>query len=54
MTLVSSANKIGSNTEFILRGRLFIYIYIYYEQQALELILVEIRCFNVPQSEKKF
>ena len=26
-TLVSSANNIGSDTEFILRGRSFIYIY---------------------------
>jgi len=26
MTLVSSTNNIGSDTEFILRGRLFIYI----------------------------
>jgi hypothetical protein len=26
MTLVPSANNIGSYTEFILRGRLFIYI----------------------------
>jgi hypothetical protein len=31
MTLVSSANNMGSDTEFILRGRSFIYIY--YKQQ---------------------
>jgi len=28
MTPVSSANNIGSDTEFILRGRPFIYVYI--------------------------
>jgi len=31
MTLVASANHIGSHTQFILRGRSFIWVY--YEQQ---------------------
>jgi len=37
MVLVSSANNIGSDTTFILRGREFIYIYICL--QTVELIL---------------
>jgi len=32
MTLVLSANNIGSDIDFICRGGLFIYLYIYYEQ----------------------
>jgi len=46
MTLVSSVNNIGSDTEFILRGRSFIQLQ---TTEAMELI----PNFNKPQSEKK-
>ena len=51
MTLVSSANNIGSDTEFILRGRSFIYIM---NKRGPRIDPWETPCFNVPQSEKKF
>jgi len=41
MTLVSSANNIGSNTEFILQETPFIYILL--ATEALELILRELQ-----------
>jgi hypothetical protein len=46
MILVSTVNNIGSDTEFILRGRSFIQLQTI---EAMELI----PNFNVPQSEKK-
>jgi len=50
MTLVSSINNIGSDIEFVLRERSFIYVMnigsIIYPWWTLY--------FNVPQSEKKF
>ena len=52
MTLVSSTNNIGSDTEFILRGRSFINDLLL-TREALEWSLVKLLCFNVPQSEEK-
>jgi len=50
MTRVSSANNIGSHTEFILRGRSFIYIM---NNRGPRIDPWGAPCFNVPQSEKK-
>jgi len=41
MTLVSSANNIGCGTEFIVRGRPFIYMY-HEQERHLELIVGEL------------
>jgi hypothetical protein len=51
MTLVLSANKIGSDTEFILRGRSFIYIM---NNRAPGTDPWRTPRFNVSQSEKIF
>jgi hypothetical protein len=51
MTLVSSANKIVSDTEFILRGRSFVYIM---NNRGHRIDPRGTRCVIVPQSEKKF
>jgi hypothetical protein len=50
MILVSSANNIGSDIEFILRGRSFIYIR---KNKDPRTDSWGNPCFNVPQSEKK-
>jgi len=50
MTLVSSANNIGSDTEFILRGRSFIYIM---NNRDPRITPWGTPCFSLPQSEKK-
>jgi hypothetical protein len=50
MTLVSSANNIGSDVEFILRGRSFTYVRTI---EALELILGEIHV-SVYSSQRKY
>jgi hypothetical protein len=47
MTLVSSANNIGSDIEFIFRGGSFIYI-MNNEGPRID------PCFSAPESEKKF
>jgi len=54
ITLVSSANNIGSNTEFIFRGRSFIYMYILRTTEALELILGELHVSIYPKQRKHF
>jgi len=51
MTLVVSANKIGSDTEFILRGRSFIYII---NNRGPRTDPWRTPRFNVPQSKKIF
>jgi hypothetical protein len=51
MTQVLSANNIGSDVEFILKGGSFIYIYII---EALELILVELHASLYPSKIKHF
>jgi hypothetical protein len=53
MTLVSSANNIGSDIEFILRGRSFIYIYII-NNRGHRIDPWGTPCFKVPQSETTF
>jgi len=50
MTLISSV-YIGSDTEFILRGRSFIYIM---NSKDPRIYPWGIPCFNVPQTEEKF
>jgi hypothetical protein len=50
MTLVSSANNIGSGIEFILSGRSFICIM---NNRGPRIDPWGTPCFNVPQSEKK-
>jgi len=50
MTLVSSANDVGSDTEFILRGRSFIYIL---NNSGPRIDPWGTSCFIVPQLEKK-
>ena len=50
MTLVSSANSIGSFTEFILRGRSFTYIM---NNRGPRIDHWVPSCFCVPQSKKK-
>jgi hypothetical protein len=50
-TPVSSPNNIGSVAEFILRGRLFIYIM---NNRCPRIDSSGTPYFNVPQSEKKF
>jgi hypothetical protein len=47
MTLVSSANNIGCHTEFILRGRKFIYIL---NNRGPRIDPWGTTCFSVPQS----
>jgi hypothetical protein len=51
MTLVSLANIIGYDTEFTLRGKLFIHIM---NNRGSRIDPLGTPCFNVPQSEKKF
>jgi hypothetical protein len=51
MTLVLSANNIGSDVEFILTGGSFIYIWTI---EALELILVELHASLYPSKIKHF
>jgi hypothetical protein len=51
ITLVSSANKMGSDNVFIVRGRSFIYIM---KTKALKLTPVELLCFTVPHFEDNF
>jgi len=51
MTLIVSANKTGSDTEFILRGRSFIYIM---NKRGPRTDPWRTPRFNVPQSEKIF
>ena len=51
MTLVSSANNNGSDREFILRGRSFIYIM---NNRSPRIDPWGTPYFKVPQSEKKF
>jgi len=51
MTLVSSANNIGSDMEFIIRRRSFIYIM---KIEALELILREFHFAIYPSERKNF
>jgi len=51
MTLVSSVNNIGSDREFILVGRLFIYIM---NSRALELILGELHVSVYTSQRKNF
>jgi hypothetical protein len=51
MTLVVSANKTGSDTEFILRGRSFIYIM---NNTGPKTDPWRTTRFTVPQSEKMF
>jgi len=51
MTLVSSANNIGSDVEFILRGRSFIYTM---NKRAPRIDTWETSCFSLPQAEKNF
>jgi len=50
MTLASSANNTGSDIEFILRGRSFIYIM---NTRDLRIDPWGTPCFNVPQTGKK-
>ena len=45
MTLVSSANSIGSDTEFVLRGRSFIYIM---NNRGPRIDLWGTPCFSLP------
>jgi hypothetical protein len=51
MTLMSSANNIGSDIEFVLRGRSFIYIM---NNRGPRIDPWGAPCFNIPQSEKIF
>jgi hypothetical protein len=51
MTLLSSANNINSDTEFILRGRSFINVM---NIRGPELIYWGTPYFSVPQLQKKF
>jgi len=51
MTLVSSTNNSGSDTEFIFMRRPFIYIMNTTDPRIVPWVPP---CFNVPQSEKKF
>jgi len=51
MTLVSSANNIGSDTELILGGRSVIHIM---NNSGPGIDPWETPCFNVIQTEKKF
>ena len=54
MALVLSANNTVPDTDLILRGRLFMYIYIYIKNNTGPRIHPWIPpCFIVPQSEKK-
>lgn len=46
MTLVSSANNVGSDTEFTLRGRSFIYIM---NDRGCRIDCWGTPCFNIPQ-----
>jgi hypothetical protein len=50
MTLVASTNNIGPHTEFILRGRSFIYIM---NNRGPRIDPWGTPCFIVPQAEKK-
>jgi hypothetical protein len=50
MSLVSLANNILSDIEFILRGRSFIYIM---NSRGPRIDPCGSKCFNVPQAEKK-
>jgi hypothetical protein len=50
MKLVSSANNIGSDREFILRGSSFIYIM---NKRVPRLDTSEISCLNLPRAEKR-
>jgi len=55
MTLTTSANHIGSDIEFILRRRSYIYIYIYIMNNTGPRIdPLGTPRFNVPPSEKKY
>jgi hypothetical protein len=51
MTIVSSANNIGSDAEFILIGRSFICIM---KNGGPRIYPWGTPCFSLPQSEKKF
>jgi hypothetical protein len=51
MTLMSSANNIGYDTEFILRGKSFIHLL---TTEALELILRELHVSMYPSQRKNF
>jgi hypothetical protein len=51
MIIVSSANYIGSDTEFILRGRSFMYIM---NNRGSRIDPLGAPCFIVTQSEKNF
>ena len=51
MTLVSPANNIVSDIDFILRGKSFLYIMI---NKGPAIDPWGILCFDVPQSKKKF
>ena len=51
MALVSPANNTGSHTEFILRGRSFMYIM---NNRGPRIDPLGAPCFNVPQAQKKF
>jgi hypothetical protein len=51
MALMSSANNIGSDIEFILRGRSFIYIM---NNKDPRIDPWGASCFNVPKSEQTF
>ena len=51
MTLVSSVNNIDSDTEFILRGRLFIYIL---KNRGSRIVPWGTPYFSVSKSEKYF
>jgi 4-diphosphocytidyl-2C-methyl-D-erythritol kinase len=50
MTLVSSANNMGSDVEFIIRGQAFIHIM---NNRGPKIDPWETPCFSVPQPEKK-
>ena len=50
MTLLSSANNIGSDTEFILRGRSFMYTM---NNRGPRIDPWRKPNFNIPQSQKK-
>jgi len=51
MTLLSPANNVYSDIEFILRGRSFIYIM---KNRGTRIDPWGTPCFNVPQEEKTF
>jgi hypothetical protein len=50
MIIVSSANSIDSDIEFLLRGRSFIYVM---NNRGPRIDPYGTPCFSVPQSEKK-